>query len=316
MAARCRNAKLRIAPAVYWPMPLKESSVASSDGSWPPWRLDRLARDRLQARGPDVVAERIPRRRDFVGRRVGQHRERRVLGEPLLILRQHAIDLRLLQHDLRHQDVIRVVGVAPRQVASVCAIPAEQVTAEALPFGGGGHHGGCGSLTCRHAAPGAGPRGRPHIISHVKIYTKTGDAGETSLFDGTRVSKTDPRVGAYGEVDELQACLGAARAAGPAARPRRDVRDAAARPVRRRRPAGRSSHRIAARVDKAVVTTPTSPASKRGSMDSTRSCRRCAISSSPAGRRRAQRCTSPALSAGGPSGPCSTSARRRWSRWS
>jgi cob(I)alamin adenosyltransferase len=48
----------------------------------------------------------------------------------------------------------------------------------------------------------------------VKIYTKTGDAGETSLFDQTRVSKSDPRVDAYGEVDELNACLGAARAAG------------------------------------------------------------------------------------------------------
>jgi len=48
----------------------------------------------------------------------------------------------------------------------------------------------------------------------VKIYTKTGDAGETSLFDNTRVSKADARVDAYGEVDEVNACLGAARAAG------------------------------------------------------------------------------------------------------
>jgi cob(I)alamin adenosyltransferase len=48
----------------------------------------------------------------------------------------------------------------------------------------------------------------------VKIYTKTGDAGDTSLFDGTRVSKTDPRVAAYGDVDELQACIGVVRAAG------------------------------------------------------------------------------------------------------
>jgi cob(I)alamin adenosyltransferase len=45
----------------------------------------------------------------------------------------------------------------------------------------------------------------------VKIYTKTGDAGETSLFDGTRVSKADSRVDAYGEVDELNAWLGLAR---------------------------------------------------------------------------------------------------------
>jgi len=48
----------------------------------------------------------------------------------------------------------------------------------------------------------------------VKIYTKTGDLGETSLFDNTRVSKADARVDAYGEVDEVNACLGAARAAG------------------------------------------------------------------------------------------------------
>jgi cob(I)alamin adenosyltransferase len=48
----------------------------------------------------------------------------------------------------------------------------------------------------------------------VKIYTKTGDAGETSLFDNSRVSKADHRVEAYGEVDELNATLGAARAAG------------------------------------------------------------------------------------------------------
>ena len=47
----------------------------------------------------------------------------------------------------------------------------------------------------------------------MKIYTKTGDTGETSLFDKTRVSKSDDRVDAYGEVDELNACLGAARAA-------------------------------------------------------------------------------------------------------
>ena len=48
----------------------------------------------------------------------------------------------------------------------------------------------------------------------MRIYTKTGDGGETSLFDNTRVSKADARVDAYGEVDELNACLGAVRAAG------------------------------------------------------------------------------------------------------
>ncbi|HKV99682.1 MAG TPA: cob(I)yrinic acid a,c-diamide adenosyltransferase [Vicinamibacterales bacterium] len=46
----------------------------------------------------------------------------------------------------------------------------------------------------------------------VPLYTKTGDSGETALFDGTRVSKADPRVEAYGGVDELNAWLGLARA--------------------------------------------------------------------------------------------------------
>lgn len=48
----------------------------------------------------------------------------------------------------------------------------------------------------------------------MKIYTKTGDLGDTGLFDGTRVSKADPRVDAYGEVDELNAWLGMVRANG------------------------------------------------------------------------------------------------------
>ena len=47
----------------------------------------------------------------------------------------------------------------------------------------------------------------------MKIYTKTGDDGDTSLFDGARVAKTHPRVMAYGTVDELNAHLGAATAA-------------------------------------------------------------------------------------------------------
>ncbi len=48
----------------------------------------------------------------------------------------------------------------------------------------------------------------------MKLYTRTGDAGETSLFDGTRVRKDDERVDAYGEVDELSAWLGVVRAGG------------------------------------------------------------------------------------------------------
>jgi cob(I)alamin adenosyltransferase len=49
----------------------------------------------------------------------------------------------------------------------------------------------------------------------MKIYTKTGDDGDTGLFGGGRVQKDDPRVEAYGDVDELNAALGVARAADP-----------------------------------------------------------------------------------------------------
>jgi cob(I)alamin adenosyltransferase len=44
-----------------------------------------------------------------------------------------------------------------------------------------------------------------------KIYTKTGDGGETHLVGGERVSKSSDRVEAYGEVDELNSCLGIVR---------------------------------------------------------------------------------------------------------
>ena len=44
----------------------------------------------------------------------------------------------------------------------------------------------------------------------MKIYTKTGDTGNTRLFDGTKVRKYDERVDAYGAVDELNAFIGAA----------------------------------------------------------------------------------------------------------
>ena len=54
----------------------------------------------------------------------------------------------------------------------------------------------------------------------MKIYTRTGDAGDTGLFGGGRVPKDHPRVEAYGDVDELNACVGVVLAA--AALPRVD----------------------------------------------------------------------------------------------
>src|SRR5262245_14696675 len=73
----------------------------------------------------------------------------------------------------------------------------------------------------RRRSPGCGSAGardfRLRAITYnstVKIYTRTGDAGETSYFDGTRVRKDDPRLDTYGDVDELNAWLGLVRASG------------------------------------------------------------------------------------------------------
>jgi cob(I)alamin adenosyltransferase len=49
----------------------------------------------------------------------------------------------------------------------------------------------------------------------VKIYTRTGDHGETGLFGGGRVPKDHPRAAAYGDVDELNSSLGVVRATAP-----------------------------------------------------------------------------------------------------
>ncbi|MCU0694693.1 MAG: cob(I)yrinic acid a,c-diamide adenosyltransferase [Polyangiaceae bacterium] len=46
----------------------------------------------------------------------------------------------------------------------------------------------------------------------MKIYTRTGDDGSTGLFGGSRVAKDDPRVEAYGTIDELNCAIGLARA--------------------------------------------------------------------------------------------------------
>jgi len=50
----------------------------------------------------------------------------------------------------------------------------------------------------------------------MRIYTRTGDEGETGLFGGGRVAKDHPRVAAYGDVDELNSVLGLARGLPPA----------------------------------------------------------------------------------------------------
>jgi cob(I)alamin adenosyltransferase len=58
-------------------------------------------------------------------------------------------------------------------------------------------------------------RKRDEPVRLTKIYTRGGDHGETSLGDGSRIAKTDPRVAAIGDVDELNSLLGVALAVAP-----------------------------------------------------------------------------------------------------
>lgn len=86
-----------------------------------------------------------------------------------------------------------------------------------------------------------------------RIYTRTGDAGETALFDGTRVSKADPRVDACGDIDELGSWLGLVRSAVES----QDLIDMLDRLQRDLFALGAiladPDHRISPRVDKAVI---------------------------------------------------------------
>ena len=58
------------------------------------------------------------------------------------------------------------------------------------------------------------PRKSDEPVRLTRIYTRGGDRGETSLGDGTRVSKLDCRIAAFGDVDELNSHIGLALAAG------------------------------------------------------------------------------------------------------
>ena len=64
------------------------------------------------------------------------------------------------------------------------------------------------------------PRKPDKPVRLTRIYTRGGDRGQTSLGDGSRVSKLDPRIAAYGSVDELNSLLGLAIADGLEARMR------------------------------------------------------------------------------------------------
>src|SRR5262249_27877228 len=138
----------------------------------------------------------------------------RVALEPFVVLRQDAVDLRLLQHDLGDEDLVGVPCLSPRQIAPISAVPSQQPSPEPLSLLGSRGQKSSGKCWIKNVSGAVSadildPKHSRNPLT--KLYTKTGDTGETGLFDGTRVAKSDPRVEAYGAVDELEAWLGLVR---------------------------------------------------------------------------------------------------------
>ena len=89
----------------------------------------------VQVAGASVVAKSLPGVEDIVLRSACQRGEVGEAPEPGVIIRAHGSDCCLLQHELGDEDGVRVAGVAPRQVASVAAIPGEETATESADAG-------------------------------------------------------------------------------------------------------------------------------------------------------------------------------------
>lgn len=76
--------------------------------------------------GSKVVSKRAPKPFHLIERGGGQRFKGGVSVQKLVVLGQHAIYLRLVQHDFGYQDVVRVLGLAPWQVTPVARVPAQK----------------------------------------------------------------------------------------------------------------------------------------------------------------------------------------------
>src|SRR5258705_1785411 len=90
----------------------------------------RLAGDAVQAPRAPIVAERAPRLRHVARAGPGEVLEGGIAREELLVLGDDAIHLGLLEHDLRDEDAVGLARPAPRQVAAVPGVPAEEAPLE------------------------------------------------------------------------------------------------------------------------------------------------------------------------------------------
>ena len=87
---------------------------------------DDLLRSLLQVPGAGVVAEAFPKLVDLFRTRFCHRLDGWQFTHPAVPVRNHGFDLRLLEHDFRDPDGIRIAGAPPRQVAGILREPAEQ----------------------------------------------------------------------------------------------------------------------------------------------------------------------------------------------
>jgi cob(I)alamin adenosyltransferase len=181
-----------------------------------PVAFNGLARNRVQAPRTDVVSERPPGGRNVGFGRGRERLQRRILRQPFVILRKDTVHLSLLEHHLGDEDTVGIASQPPRQVAPVAPVPFEKAPPEHPARGRPGQRRQLlpRGLWLERPSARVFPCTPVFFCGHnqnVKIYTRTGDAGDTGLFDGTRVLKSDARVGSCGDVDELNAWLGLVR---------------------------------------------------------------------------------------------------------
>lgn len=90
----------------------------------------------VEIRSSAVIPESVPRLANLRGRRVGQVVDRGILPDEAGPVVDHTRDLSLLQHELGHQDSIRIARCAPRQVPTLAPEPGEETACERQSVGG------------------------------------------------------------------------------------------------------------------------------------------------------------------------------------
>jgi hypothetical protein len=87
---------------------------------------------RVEISRASIIAEALPRPKDFVFRSFCERGDIRKSAQPFMIVRNDGGDLRLLEHDFRDEDCVRIAGLAPGEIAAITAMPIDQSAPELI----------------------------------------------------------------------------------------------------------------------------------------------------------------------------------------